>query len=197
MEKLIKTQEVAKICRVAQGTVIRWINEGRLPASTTAGGHNRVRLNDLVVFLRNLNLPIPSELSIENKKRILIVDDEEEVRNMIRWMLDQDFKDILIEEAKEGFVAGWKTHSFRPDLVVLDLMLPGLNGYHVCEFIRQFPELKETKIIAISALNDPEVERKFLALGANEFLVKPFDLDVLKKKICMHLNVRTKDGNLS
>ena len=128
MEKLIKTQEVAKICRVAQGTVIRWINEGRLSASTTVGGHNRVRLSDLVV---------------------------------------------------------------------LDLMLPGLDGYHVCEFIRQFPELKETKIIAISALNDPEVEKKFLALGANEFLVKPFDLDVLKKKIRLHLNVSTKDGNLS
>ena len=116
---------------------------------------------------------------------------------MIRWMLEQDFKDILIEEAEEGFVAGWKTHSFRPDLVALDLMLPGMDGYHVCEFIRQFPELKNTKIIAISALNDPEVEKKFLALGANEFLVKPFDFDVLKKKIRMHLNVHTKDGNLS
>ena len=196
MEKLIKTQEVAKICRVAQGTVIRWIKEGRLPASTTAGGHNRVRLNDLVVFLRNLNLPVPAELSAEDKKRILIVDDEKEVRNMIRWMLEQDFKDTLIEEAEEGFVAGWKTHSFRPDLVVLDLMLPGLDGYHVCEFIRQFPELKQTKIIAISALNDPEVAKKFLALGANEFMVKPFDLDVLKKKIRVLLNVHEKDGNL-
>ncbi len=196
MEKLIKTQEVAKICRVAQGTVIRWIHAGRLPASTTAGGHNRVRLTDLVQFLRNLNLPIPSELSADDKKRILIVDDEAEIRAMIRWMLGQDFKDVLIEEAGEGFVAGWKTHSFRPDLVVLDLMLPGLDGYHVCEFIRQFPELRETKIIAISALNDPEVEKKFLALGADEFMVKPFDLEVLKKKIRMHLKVHEKEGRL-
>ena len=195
MEKLIKTQEVAKICRVAQGTVIRWINEGRLPASSTAGGHNRVRLNDLVIFLKSLNLPIPAELSAEDKKRVLIVDDEKEVRNMVRWMLEQDFKNILIEEADEGFVAGWKTHSFRPDLVVLDLMLPGLNGYHVCEFIRKFPELKQTKIIAISALNDPEVEKNFLALGANEFMIKPFDLDVLKKKILVLLNVHEQEGD--
>ena len=197
MEKLIKTQEVAKICRVAQGTVIRWIKEGKLPASTTAGGHNRVRLKDLVIFLRNLNLPIPAELSTEDKKRILIVDDEPEIRKMIRWMLEQDFSDILIEEAKEGFVAGWQTHSFKPDLVVLDLMLPGLDGYHVCEFIRQFPDLKNTKIIAIRALNDPDVEKKFLAFGANEFLVKPLDLDVLKKKIGAMLNLHPKDGQRS
>ena len=194
MEKLLRTQEVAKICQVAQGTVIRWIKEGKLAASSTAGGHNRIRLKDLVELLRNLRLPIPSELSEGEKARILIVDDETEVRNMIRWMLEQDFQDIVVEEAKEGFVAGWKTHSFRPDLVVLDLMMPGLDGFHVCEFIRQFPELKHTKIIAISALNDPEIKEKFLKLGANDFLAKPFDLDLLKEKI-RNLLGDTKRGN--
>lgn len=196
MEKLLRTQEVAKICQVAQGTVIRWIKEGRLPASSTAGGHNRIRLNDLAALLKNLNLPIPQELASNDKVRILIVDDETEIRKMIRWMLEQDFQNIAIEEAEEGFIAGWQTHSFKPDLVVLDLMLPGLDGYHICEFIRRFPELKNTKIIATSALNDPDVEKKFLALGANEFLVKPLDLDVLKKKIRVFLNVQEKDGNL-
>ena len=194
MEKLLGTQEVAKICQVAQGTVIRWIKEGRLPASSTAGGHHRINLKDLVQLLRSLRLPIPSEFSSEGKKRILIVDDEPEVRNMIRWMLDQDFENIQIEEAREGFTAGWKTHSFRPDLVILDFMLPGLDGFHVCKFIRQFPELKNTKIIAISALNDPEIKQNFLKFGADDFLTKPFELDILKEKIRALLKLPKRGG---
>ncbi len=196
MEKLLRTQEVAKICQVAQGTVIRWINEGRIPACETPGGHNRIRLNDLVVFLRNLKLPIPADLISGGKKRILIVDDEPEIRNMIRWMIERDFEDVCIEEASEGFVAGWSVHSIRPDLVILDFMLPGFDGFRVCEFMRQFPELKDTKIIAISAIDDPDVEKKFLALGANEFLGKPIDLDVLKQKICKLISPQKKEGKL-
>lgn len=187
-EKFFRTHEVAKICQVAQGTVIRWIKEGRLPASSTAGGHNRIHSKDLVELLKNLRLPFPSELVADQKKRILIVDDEPEIRRMIRWMIERDFPGTAIEEAHEGFVAGWKTHAFRPHLVTLDLLLPGLNGFHVCEFIRQFKELKETKIIAISALTDPEVAEKILRLGADEFLTKPFDLDVLKQRVDILLN---------
>jgi excisionase family DNA binding protein len=115
MERLLRTQEVAKICQVAQGTVIRWIKEGRLPAAETAGGHNRIRLSELVQFLKNLRLPIPEALSQDmDKKRILIVDDEPEIRKMIRWAVERDFRNILIEEAAGGFVAGWKAHSLVP-----------------------------------------------------------------------------------
>ena len=194
MERLIRTQEAAKICQVSQGTVIRWINEGRLRASVTAGGHNRVLMSDLIVFLKTLNFPIPSELVKESRKRVLIVDDESEIRKMIRWMLENNFENIAIEEADDGFTAGWTTRHFQPDLVVLDLLLPGLDGYHVCEFIRNFPELAGVKIIAITALNNPEVEKKFLELGADTFFVKPFDLDEMKNKISGLLHISERNG---
>ena len=193
MEKFFRTQEIAKICNVAQGTVIRWIKEGKLPSAATAGGHNRIRAMDLVEFLRNLHLPIPPEISSDLKRRILIVDDEPEVRKMIRWMIEQNFSNVEVEEAQEGFVAGWKTHSFRPHLVVLDLMLPGLDGFQVCEFIRQFSELKNTKIIAISALMEPDAAKRILSLGANDFLTKPFGQDELKKKIGALLNGNSRE----
>ena len=190
MDKMLKTQEVAKICHVAQGTVIRWIKEGRLPAAATAGGHNRILLDDVIGLLKNLRMPIPSELNPQASIRILVVDDEPGMRDMVHWMIQQHFTNVLIEEAKEGFVAGWKAHDFRPDLVLLDLMLPGLDGFHVCELIRQLPELKHTKIIAMSALNDPDVEKRILALGANVFLPKPFETGVLKEKIESQLSPR-------
>lgn len=198
MEKFFKTYEVSRICQVAQGTVIRWIKEGKLPSSSTAGGHNRIQAKDLIELLKKLNLPIPSELSsretLNEKIRVLIVDDEEEVRKMVRWKIREDFPQAEIEEAGEGFLAGWKANSFRPHLVILDLMLPGLDGFHVCGFIRQFPELKDTKIIAISALMDPDAAKRILELGANDFLSKPFDLDLLKKKIIFQLS-RLRKGN--
>lgn len=188
MEKFLKTNDVAKICHVTQGTVIRWIKEGKLSASSTAGGHNLIPAGDLVKFLKDLRLPIPSELTQDESPRVLIVDDEPQVRNMIRWMIERHFPEVKIEEAHEGFIAGWKVHSFNPHLVLLDIMMPGLDGFHICEFIRQFPELKKTKIIVISAFMDPEVEKKMISLGADDFLTKPFELDVLKKKIFSQLN---------
>lgn len=185
MERLLRTNEVARLCQVSQGTVIRWIHEGKLSASLTAGGHNRIRQADLVELLRTLRLPIPSELSMkEQELKVLIVDDEPEIRNIIRWMILQNITTARIEEAEEGFIAGWKTHCLRPDLVMLDLMLPGLDGFQVCEFIRRFPELKSTKIIAMSAFSDPEMEKRILGLGADDFLIKPFDLETLRLKIC-------------
>ncbi len=196
MEKFFKTYEAAKICQVAQGTVIRWIKEGKLPSAATAGGHNRIQAKDLVELLQKLHLPIPAELSsglsLNEKVRILIVDDEQEVRKMIRWKIAEDFPEAEVEEAEDGFLAGWKANAFRPHLVILDLMLPGLDGYHVCEFIRMVSELKDTKIIAMSALLDPEAAKKILDLGANDFMVKPFDLDVLKKKIFFQLSPQKK-----
>ncbi len=183
MEKMIGTQEVANICQVAQGTVIRWIKEGKLLASSTAGGHNRIRRVDLLQLLKELRLPIPPEFINESKVRVLIIDDEPAMKAMIRCMLEENFENILIEEAAEGLMAGWQAHSFRPDLIILDLMLPGLDGFQVCKFIRQFPELKRTKIIAISGLHDPETKERILNLGADQFLTKPFDLSSLEEKI--------------
>lgn len=169
-----------------------WIKEGKLSASLTAGGHHRIKAEDLIQFLSDLRLPIPVELQKTDEKRILIVDDEKNVRELIRWVIEQHFPSIAIEEAEEGFIAGWKAHDFSPDLVILDLMLPGFDGLKVCQFIKSFPQFQETKIIAMSAIMDAEIEKKFKDLGAQDVLAKPFDPDVLKEKIVKHLKLQPK-----
>lgn len=189
MAEFYSTFEVAKMCHVSPGSVTRWIREGRLPASLTVGGHHRIKKSDLLELLKNLRMPIPEEFH-EREKRvsILIVDDEPGIRQMIRWMLEQNFPGALVEEAQEGFAAGWKAHGICPQLVLLDLMIPGMDGFGVCQFIRSFPDLKNTKIIAMTALHDPQIREKMLRMGANDFLVKPFEMDVLKEKIIEQLN---------
>ncbi|MBI4970877.1 MAG: response regulator [Candidatus Omnitrophica bacterium] len=192
MERYLGTFEVAKFCHVSPGSVFRWIKEGKLQASLTAGGHHRVEVKDLIVFLKTLRISVPAEFADQEKPRMLIVDDEEEFSHMIRWNLEEEFSDILIEETRDGFHAGWQIHEFRPHLVILDLMMPGLDGFHVLEFVRAHSEFSGTKIIAMSALLAPEVKKRVLDLGANDYVGKPFDLEELKERVAFHLGISTK-----
>ena len=189
MDKYFSTFEVAKICQVSPGSVIRWIHEGKLSASVTAGGHHRVRAENLLQLLQSLRMPIPPEIAPhEEQIKVLIVDDEIGVRQLLRSIVNKYYPSVKIEEAEEGFPAGWKAHGFQPDLVLLDIMLPGMDGFRVCQLIRQNQALKHTKIIAITATQEPGAREKMMKLGADDFISKPFDVDELKQKIDAQLN---------
>lgn len=184
MDKYYTTFDVARICQVSPGSVSRWIREGKLPAAVTAGGHHRVRTSHLVELLQKLRMPIPAGLSeVDKQTTILIVDDETNVRALLRSILEQNYPDFQVEEAEEGFLAGWKAHGLKPDLVLLDIMLPGINGFRVCQFIRDNEELQNTKIIVITALQDPQIREQAIKAGADDFLAKPFEVSTLKNKI--------------
>lgn len=189
MDKYFSTFEVARLCQVSPGSVTRWIHEGKLAASVTAGGHHRVRADNLLRLIRSLRMPIPAELALlEQQTKILIVDDEIGIRQLLRSIINKYYPNIHIEEAEEGFPAGWKAHGFHPDLVLLDIMLPGMDGFRMCQFIRSNQELKHTKIIVITAVQEPEAREKMLKLGADDFITKPFDVDNLRQKIEAQLN---------
>lgn len=142
MEKFFNTGHIAKMCHVSIGSVIRWIHEGKLAAAVTAGGHHRIRGRDLLAFLKTLRMPLPPELENQDGIKILIVDDEESIHRMIRHFLKRQFPDIQVREVSDGFRAGWEAHRLCPDIVILDLVIPGLGGFGVCEFIRSFFRIK-------------------------------------------------------
>jgi len=191
MKKFYSTYEIAKICDVSPGSVIRWIREGKLTASLTAGGHHRVRDRYLVELLQSLKIPVPDELKpierLLSQVSILIVDDDDAFRKLIVHFLEEAFLDVRIEEASEGFIAGWKVRGICPDVVILDLMMPDLDGFQVCELIRSIPELDHTKIIAITGYGE-EKKEAVMALGADDFLAKPFEKEELKAKVVKLLN---------
>ncbi len=189
--RYFSTSQAAKICQVTSGSVIRWIKEGVLETALTVGGHRRIPAASLLKLIKKLYLPVPEELSslcdekndTELMPRILVVDDEKSVREMVRWIISQEWPGATVEEAEDGFVAGWKIHGFCPDLVILDLMMPGLDGFRFCEFIQNLPEMKHMKIIAISGVPGFGYQEKIMKLGADVFLAKPFDNEIFKKKI--------------
>jgi DNA-binding response OmpR family regulator len=102
---------------------------------------------------------------------------------MIRVNLEKHFPDIEVEEATEGFRAGWKAFGFKPDVMILDLLLPGMDGFQVLEFLRGNDKLKHTRVIAVTAMDNEETRRKVRELGADEYLAKPFIFEDLRDKV--------------
>jgi len=189
----LTTGQVAEYCHVTYRAVLKWITEGKLKAYRTPGKHSRVSRENFLEFLNKYNMPVPQELLKEQtKSRILIVDDDPEIVKLIRSMLNSDPR-FEIQEAHDGFNAGRMFMEFSPGLVILDLNMPGMNGFEVCSLIRTDPKNKGVKIIIISGLPDPGVEEEILKLGADEFLSKPFDLGVLRKKIEKLLRMKGQD----
>ncbi len=190
MKKYFNTNDISEMCQVSKGSVVRWIKENKLKAANTAGGHHRVWVDDLIAFLRSLNMVIPKDLQVlsaPGAQKVLIVEDDVNLLNLLKTFFKNTFPGLEIHEAKTGFEAGLAISKFQPNLIILDLMLPGMDGFQVCERIRSQAEWNTIKIIVMTGLQSPEVKDRVLRLGADDFLTKPFDLDILKNKILQHL----------
>lgn len=181
--KAFGTYDIARICLVTPATVGRWIAEGKMPSFTTGGGHRRVWAEDLAAFLKAHNFPLPPVLADAAPLRILIVDDEASVRRMLVRTLRRLYPEADVREAADGFEAGQKLTAAPPGLVILDLQMPGMDGYRVCRLIRADPALKQTKVLAISGQEAEESRAKSLGAGADDFLAKPFDSQALSLRL--------------
>ena len=181
-KKAFTTFEVAEICDVTPVTIQNWIDKSWLRAYRTPGGHRRVLRDDLVSFLESRNMP-----HVFNDKsgplRVLIVDDEKEITEMIRDILHIDNSEYEIDIAHDGFRAGVLYANYKPDVVLLDLMLPGIDGFEVCRQIKQSSGGSDTVVIAITGLDDPEHKRRILELGASHFLQKPADTAQIRELV--------------
>jgi excisionase family DNA binding protein len=173
------THEIARLCQVTPPTIGRWIEEGKLPSFKTAGGHRRVWDADLANFLRSHKIPLPAELRNVGLLRLLVVGDEPEMRRFILRVIANHFPDAEVHEAADGFEAGHKIASLLPALVILDLRLPGVDGFKVCRTVRADEKHKDVKILAITGIGVDEAKKQILDAGANAFLPKPFDSDEL------------------
>ncbi|OGS07424.1 MAG: hypothetical protein A2270_00420 [Elusimicrobia bacterium RIFOXYA12_FULL_51_18] len=182
-KKAFGTHEIARICDVTPPTVINWVEEGKIPFFTTGGGHRRVWDKDLIIFMREHNIPIPAELAPPGKLVFLIVDDEEQNRKFISRAIKSSYPGARVEEAIDGFEAGYKIRALLPTLVVLDILLPKVNGIKVCEIMRSDPDLRNIKILAITGCDIEESKTRILKAGADDFLGKPFTIQELDAKI--------------
>jgi excisionase family DNA binding protein len=176
------TGEAAKICKVSQQTIIRCFDNGTLKGFRVPGSRfRRIPRDQLFAFMRDNG--IPTDALESGKRKVLIVDDDQELVELMEdaFARDQRFE---IRTANNGFDAGMLVKEFEPDLVVLDVMLPDINGKEVCQRVRGDAHGDAVKIICISGMVEQDKIADLKAAGADEFIHKPFSVDRLLDRAC-------------
>ncbi|WP_202617321.1 response regulator [Roseimaritima sediminicola] len=176
------TGEAAKICKVSQQTIIRCFDNGSLRGFRVPGSKfRRIPRDHLFSFMKENG--IPTDALESGKKKVLVVDDDQDLVDLIcdGFKRDGNFE---IRTANNGFDAGMQVREFRPDLVVLDVMLPDINGKEVCQRVRSDSALDMVKILCISGMVEQDKVEELKVAGANDFMQKPFAIDDLVNRAC-------------
>jgi len=182
LKTVFTTGEAAKICKVSQQTIIRCFDNGSLKGFRVPGSRfRRIPRNELFQFMRENG--IPTDALESGKRKLLLVDDDADLIEMMADVFQRDGR-FEIKTANNGFDAGMFVKEFRPDLVVLDIMLPDINGKEVCQRIRRDPALESVKVICISGMIEQDKVADLRAAGADDFMQKPFQLEKLVDRVC-------------
>src|SRR5437868_11648419 len=189
MKTVFTTGEAAKICKVSQQTIIRCFDSGQLKGFRVPGSRfRRIPRAELFAFMRDNG--IPTDALESGKRKILVVDDDQDLVDVIVDVLEKDTR-FEVRSVNNGFDAGMMVKEYRPDLLVLDVMLPDINGKEVCHRVRADPAMEDVRIICISGMIEDDKVQELKLAGADDFLGKPFDVDVLIDKMCVQLDIET------
>ena len=169
--------EVAELLMVSPVSVRRWAQQGQLNAESTPGGHRRFRRHEVERFARKKGLVLqPPD---QHTMRILVVDDDKLVAESLVALFAGLPDPIVVEIAHDGFEAGRKVQSFQPHFVLLDLAMPGLDGFQVSSHLKADPITRAVRIIAITAAPTQGNIERIKQLGAEVCLSKPLDIKAL------------------
>ena len=188
MKDLFTTGEAADVCKVSQQTIIRCFDAGRLEGFRVPGSKfRRIPRRSLIKFMKDNNIPLDAVDS--GKRKVLIVDDDAEIVELLVDVLTRDGR-FETKTASSGYEAGIATQRFRPEVILLDYMLPDVNGNVVCQTIRKNPEFENVKIIIVSGVVKQDEIEQLLKSGAEDFIRKPFDVVELTGKITAVLQMK-------
>lgn len=187
MKTVFTTGEAAKICKVSQQTIIRCFDSGQLKGFRVPGSRfRRIPRDQLYAFMRDNG--IPTDALDSGRRKVLIVDDDQELVELMSDVLERDGR-FEIKTVNNGFDAGMMVKEYHPDLIVLDVMLPDINGREVCQRVRSEKSMDDIRIICISGMVEDDKIEELRAAGANDFLHKPFEVEKLLERICTLLDM--------
>lgn len=166
--------QVAELLMVSPARVRQWAEKGELVASTTPGGHRRFRPDDVECFARSRGLQL--NLQQKDVQRLLIVDDDTQLSSYLSELLRTVEPPLVTDMARDGFSAGLKVRKFKPQTILLDLKMSGLDGLQVCRLLKADPLTRPIKVIVMSGYLTPEAEEDALLAGAEACLSKPINV---------------------
>lgn len=185
--RIFSALEVANICGVVNQTAINWIKNSHLKAFTTPGGQYRIYAEDLLDFLNSRGMRVPEELfkitRDEGREKILIIDDDSELNSLLKDLFIRRLPQFDVFQAFDGFEAGKLISEQKPGIIILDIDLPGVDGYKLCRKIKNDSEVGKPVVISVSGLDEETAKRQVLEEGADIFLPKPLDFEVLIETI--------------
>jgi excisionase family DNA binding protein len=181
--RYLTTRESAERLGVTINALKTWIREHRLPALKTPGGHHRIAESDLLAFAAAL--ATSARARPLSKPRILIVDDDEALLGTLKDTLASAIPEALVRTATDGYEGLIQVGAFHPDLLVLDVRMPRLDGFEVCRRLKARPDTASIRILAVTAYLDGGVRERIFECGADDLMEKPFAIEKF------HVRVRT------
>ena len=169
-KRYLTSNDVATLLRVSPVTVRQWAQKGRLKADCTPGGHRRFNVDDIETFAHQHGISLHDP---DSGFRVLIVDDDQQVVRYLGELLMEFDEDIELAFANDGFEAGRLVSTFHPNAILLDLMMPGMNGFEVCRTLKSDEATRGIRIIAMTGYANNENINQILEAGAESCLGKP------------------------
>ena len=179
-KSVFTTGEAAGICNLSQQTIIRCFDNGQLKGFRVPGSKfRRIPREELVAFMKENGIPMGGLDS--DKIRVLVVDDDPDALAMVETILTAEgYELIKVSNATE---VGLKAAQLTPDLILLDFLMPELNGFDVCKALRGNELTRSIPIMAVTCLSKEEDIERIFSCGADEYLAKPFKVEQLQEKV--------------
>lgn len=173
--------QVADRLLVAPVTVRLWAARGLLPSETTPGGHRRFRAGDVEAFMARRRRI--REGASATPSCLLVINDDAQYTRCLRDLLATHAPQLHVDTASDGFTAGIKCESLRPDVVALDLQMPGMDGVEVCRLLRTMSGGAKPRIVVLSGFLPEENSRLLLEAGASACVSKQAPVETLLRAL--------------
>ena len=187
--KYLSTGDVARYCEVNVTTVKRWIREGHLKGFQTPMGHFKVVKTDFIQFLKDNHMPVDESILGSTELKVLVIDDDPGMIKTIVMTLESLNHNLRVDTATDGYDGLMKIGNAVPNLLILDLNMPKIDGYEVIKRVKNTEDYKSAEIMVVSSTLNEETEKKLLNIGVSKYLKKPFKLSELKDEVTLLLGL--------
>lgn len=181
-EDLLTTGDIARRCRVTTNAVKKWIRERNLPAFRTPGGHFRIHVDDFDTFTARCRADRRARRAARGR-RVLVVDDDPAVLRVVVDALSEPELGLTVTSASDGYQALIAIGRFQPDVLVLDLRMPRVDGLEVCRLLRSSPATREIAIVVLTGYPSRANVRRWRELWVDAILRKPVPLEELVREV--------------
>lgn len=186
-KKPLSVGQVAEICRVSKNTVLNWIYDGGMKAFTTYGGHYRIWPANVKKFLDSTGMDIPFDYVDDRTTQILIIDDDPTFSNILKSAVTAELPDVDVTTTDDGYEGLMLIGELRPQLVILDIKMPKLDGFQVLELLKHRRAEHEMKVLVITGFLDQETREQLSKTIADHWMDKLSDISVMIKTIASYV----------